>query len=96
MRLLTLISSLMLIALVAVLAWQNATPVQLTYPGGVATLPLAMLVVALLGAGWAFGVVTMAIPWVRQRTRLRRMAKRYRLAEQEIANLREIPLKNAL
>lgn len=96
MRLLTLISSLMIIALVAVLAWQNATPVQLTYPGGAATLPLAMLVVALLGAGWAFGVMSMAIPWARQRMHLRRMAKRCRLAEQEIANLREIPLKNAL
>jgi uncharacterized membrane protein YciS (DUF1049 family) len=49
-----------------------------------------------LGTGWVFGVITMVAPWARQRLRLRRIAKRYRLAEQEIANLREIPLKNAL
>ncbi|HMM45402.1 MAG TPA: LapA family protein [Candidatus Macondimonas sp.] len=96
MRLLALICSLILVAVFAVLAWQNATPVQLMYPGGAATLPLAVLVFLVLSAGWVFGVATMAVPWARQRMRLRKMAKRYRLAEQEIANLRDIPLKNAL
>lgn len=96
MRLVALIASLILIAVFAVLAWHNAAPVQLVYPGGAVTLPLAMLVVGMLCAGWVFGVVTMAVPWARQRMRLRKIAKRYRLAELEIANLREIPLKNAL
>ncbi|GMV68079.1 MAG: hypothetical protein AMXMBFR76_05180 [Pseudomonadota bacterium] len=96
MRLVALISSLILTALFAILAWQNATPVQFVYPGGVVTLPLAVLMALVLGTGWVFGVITMVAPWARQRLRLRRIAKRYRLAEQEIANLREIPLKNAL
>lgn len=62
MRLVALISSLILTALFAILAWQNATPVQFVYPGGVVTLPLAVLMALVLGTGWVFGVITMVAP----------------------------------
>jgi len=94
MRLIGLLLSLMVLAAFAALAWQNAAPVQVTYPGGTLTLPLAVFCTAVLMFGWLLGVTSMLIPWLRQGLRARRIERRCRLAEQEITNLREIPLKN--
>lgn len=94
MRLIGLLLSLMVLAGFAAWAWQNAVPVQVTYPGGTLTLPLAVFSTAVLMLGWLLGVTSMLVPWFRQGLRTRRIERRCRLAEQEIANLREIPLKN--
>lgn len=94
MRLMGLLFSLMVLAAVAALAWQNAVPVLVTYPGGTLTLPLAVFCAAALMVGWLLGVISMLVPWLRQGLRARKIERRCRLAEQEIANLREIPLKN--
>lgn len=94
MRLIGLLFSLIVLPAFAALAWQNAAPVQVTYPGGSLTLPLAVFCTATLMVGWLLGVISMLIPWVRQGLRAQKIERRCRLAEQEIANLREIPLKN--
>ncbi|HBG31669.1 LapA family protein [Candidatus Macondimonas diazotrophica] len=94
MRLLALLISLALLAAFAVLAWQNAAPVEITYPGGTLTVPLAVFAASVLILGWLFGVVSMMLPWLRERLRARKIERRCRIAEQEIANLREIPLKD--
>jgi uncharacterized integral membrane protein len=94
MRLIGLLLSLMVLTAFAILAWQNAAPVQVSYPGGTVTLPLAVFSMAVLMLGWLLGVSSMLVPWLRQGLRARSIERRCRLAEQEIANLREIPLKN--
>jgi uncharacterized integral membrane protein len=94
MRLIGLLLSLLVMTAFAALAWQNAAPVQVTYPGGTLTLPLAVFCTAVLMLGWLLGVASMVVPWLKQGLRARRIERRCRLAEQEIANLREIPLKN--
>lgn len=94
MRLLVLLISLALLAAFVVLAWQNAAPIEVVYPGGTITVPLAVFSASVLMLGWLFGVVSMMAPWLRQRLRARKIERRCRIAEQEIANLREIPLKD--
>lgn len=94
MRLIGFLFSLTVLAVFAALAWQNAMPVQMSYPGGTFTLPLAVLCIGALMIGWLLGVASMLMPWFKQRLRAKKIERRCRLAEQEIANLREIPLKN--
>lgn len=94
MRLMGFLFVLLFLAMVVTLAWQNAVPVQLNYPGGSKTLPLAVFCTAVLVTGWLLGVISMLTPLLRQRNHRRKMERRCHLAEKEITNLREIPLKN--
>ncbi len=94
MRLMGLLFSLLMLAAFSALAWQNAAPIRVTYPGGTLTLPLAVFCTTVLMMGWLLGVISMLVPWLKQRVHARKIERRCRLAEQEITNLREIPLKN--
>ena len=78
----------------AVFAYINPGEISVSYYFGVLTLPLGILIFVLLGGGVLIGVLGSLLNVIgirRENTRLRRQA---RLAQQEINNLRTMPLQD--
>lgn len=93
-RILIALLLLVLVAVGVVFAVMNATPVELNYVLGSREVPLALTLVLTLAFGVLIGVIAavgMVLACRRELTRLRRQV---RVAEQEIANLRTIPIKD--
>ena len=86
---------LFLIGIIAAsFAWMNVNEVKLTYYFGSVELPLAFLVVVTFALGALFGVVAvmgMVFKLKRENTKLK---KSNRSSEQELSNLRSLPLKD--
>ncbi len=87
----------LLILVVAGLAFAvvNDQPVSLNYFLGVIDVPLALTLVLTLALGAALGILFsmgMIVRLKRDGLKLRRQAQ---LAEQEVANLRSIPIKDS-
>ena len=86
---------LLLVALAgAVFAYINPGEVGVSYYFGQLTLPLGILIFVLLGIGVLIGVLGSLMNFVgirRENTRLKRQAS---LAQQEINNLRTMPLQD--
>jgi putative membrane protein len=72
----------------------NAHVVTLHYYYGSTTLPLALIVVATLGAGAILGMGAALGLVVAKRTELAVLRRRVALCEKEINNLRQIPIKD--
>lgn len=90
-------AALLLLALVAVgvvFAVMNATPVELDYVLGKREVPLALTLVLTLVFGVLIGVIAAVGMVLGCRHELTRLRRQVRLAEQEIANLRTIPIKD--
>lgn len=86
---------LLLVALAgAVFAYINPGEISVSYYFGELTLPLGILIFILLGTGVLIGVLGSLYNVIgihRENTRLRRQAS---LAQQEINNLRTMPLQD--
>ena len=89
---LTLILIFMLIG--AAFAVMNAAPVHLNYYFGAAEVPFALILVAALMVGAVLGVMVCLGAMVRLRREAGGLSKKLRLAEQEIENLRVLPIKD--
>lgn len=88
-----LVLALVILVLGAALATLNEGQVTLNYYFGTIDSPLALALLGALGLGLLLGFLAGLTLWARVRgenARLRRSAK---LAQQEVNNLRAIPLK---
>jgi putative membrane protein len=73
----------------------NSTPVAIHYYVGVTKLPLSLLLVVSFGIGLIVGFSVLLITSIKLRTHLGRTKRKLRVAEQEIDNLRTIPIKDS-
>jgi len=94
MRILTYIALLLLILLGITFAGLNADPVVINYYIGSSQLPLSLLLVMALVGGGLLGLLVSLILYIRLKSANLRLRQRLRLIEEEVANLRTIPLKD--
>ncbi|MDY6941895.1 MAG: LapA family protein [Pseudomonadota bacterium] len=95
MRILKLAIVLIVALVGASFAWLNGQPVMFDYFLDRQQISLSYLLLGALAAGWFLGCVSMLRPWLRARSRIRTAEKHRGLAEKEIANLRDLPIKDA-
>ncbi len=93
-RLFLLILFLLLLAVGATFAVHNAAPTTLNFYFGSMTAPLSLVVVAALAAGAVLGVSASLLMMFGQRRRVARLARKLAMCEQEIRNLRHLPLRD--
>jgi len=86
---------LLIIVLGVSFAIINSAPVAIHYYVGVTKLPLSLLLAAAFGFGLIIGFSALLISSIKLRTNLGRTRKKLRIAEQEVDNLRTIPIKDA-
>ncbi|MCW5588631.1 MAG: DUF1049 domain-containing protein [Legionellales bacterium] len=72
----------------------NASPVMVHYYIGNKELPLALLLAFALGGGAFLGIMISLFPLLRLKTENFRLRQRIKTAEQEVANLRSIPIQD--
>ncbi|MHB8253935.1 MAG: LapA family protein [Acidiferrobacter sp.] len=78
-------------------AYKNAADVTVRYYGGLAwQAPLAIMLLAVLVLGVALGFIASLNRMVRLRRQLSVVRKQVRHMEQELANLRALPIKDVL
>ncbi|MDA8390432.1 MAG: LapA family protein [Gammaproteobacteria bacterium] len=91
------IGTILVVALGLGFAYRNATPVVVRYYGGLAwTAPLALLLLTALAIGVLLGFLSAFMRLVGLRRQLLQTRKRIRQLEQEVANLRALPIKDVL
>lgn len=93
-RLLLLILFLLLLALGISFAVHNAEPTTLNYYFGTITGPLSLIVIIALAAGALLGVSTSLLLVFNQRRKVARLQRKLNTCEQEIRNLRHLPLRD--
>lgn len=93
LNIIKLVIVLAILVLAAGLASLNSTPVTLNYYFGEldTSLPLAML--GALGVGLLLGFLAGLTFWARAKAEAARQRRSARLAQEEVNNLRAIPLK---
>jgi putative membrane protein len=94
-RLVTFILVFVLVLLGLAFAVGNAKPVELNYFLATREVPLAMTLVLTLVFGALVGLVFSLGMVLRLKRETLRLRRQIRLAEQEIINLRNIPIKDA-
>ena len=94
MKIFGILISLAIIILGVGFAIKNAAPVTVYYYIGTKQLPLSLLLMLTFGTGLIIGCLILSISLIRLRTNLRRTKKKLRVAEQEINNLRTMPIKD--
>lgn len=72
----------------------NAEPVTVNYYFGARTLPLSFILVVMLIFGAVLGAVAGLGHSFRLRREIHRLRREHRIAEQELANLRSLPIKD--
>lgn len=85
---------LLLVLITAVFARINADNVELDFYFTTAQAPLALWLYIALVLGAVLGVLVSLLMVFRAKREVRRLAKRLALCEQELKNLRELPLKD--
>lgn len=93
-RLLSLLALILLVALGLVFAVLNARPVAFNYFFGQREVPLALTLVLTLAAGALLGLLFSAGVVLRLKREAIRERRKARMAEQEVANLRKLPIKD--
>lgn len=93
-RLLSYVLVLILVLLGLAFAVVNARPVELNYFLGTREVPLAMTLVLALVFGASLGMLFSLGMVVRLKRETLRLRRQIQLTEQEVVNLRSIPIKN--
>jgi uncharacterized membrane protein YciS (DUF1049 family) len=93
-----LIPSLLLIFAVigAVLAKLNAGTVAFDYYLSSTEIPLALLLYIVLAIGVILGILVSVIMLLKSKREAKRLRKRLNVCEQELKNLRELPIKGQI
>ena len=94
MRIISTLFLLSLILLGVTFAGLNAEPVAVNYYIGTTKLPLSLLLVVTLVLGGLLGLIFNIISYVKLKSANLRLRQRLKLAEEEITNLRTMPLKD--
>lgn len=92
--LLKLLLLLLVLVVAAFFASLNPAEVTLNYYFGSTELPLAILLVAAMGVGVLLGLVAGFGMFVKAKRNQVRLQRKARQAEQEVNNLRAIPLRD--
>lgn len=93
-RILSVIALVLLIGAGITFTVLNPQRVSLNYLMGSLELPLALLVVAILALGAVLGLLVAGFLVLRLKRDNRRLRRASRQAEQEVANLRSLPIKD--
>ena len=93
-RILSVIALVFLIGAGITFTVLNPQRVSLNYLMGSLELPLALLVVAILALGAVLGLLVAGFLVLRLKRDNRRLRRASRQAEQEVANLRSLPIKD--
>ena len=94
-RIITFIVLLLVTLLGLTFALMNAENVKLDYYFGSFEAPLSLVVVLAMIIGAALGVLASVGIVVGQKRELARLRKRAKIANEEVANLRSLPLKDS-
>lgn len=94
MRFVRLTLLLLLIVVVAVLTWVNTASVELNYLAGQVTIPLPVALWGSLAIGVILGLLVALTVLVRLKAENARLRRTARLAETEVNNLRNLPIKD--
>ncbi|MBS0358836.1 MAG: LapA family protein [Proteobacteria bacterium] len=94
MRIFSYLILLLLLLIGVTFACLNATPVPIHYYLGDATLPLSLLLVLVLGIGIFLGLLAGFSMFLKQKKITKQLKNRIKIVEQEVENLRAIPLKD--
>ncbi len=94
MRIFTYIILLILVLLGISFAGLNAGPVALNYYVGNLKLPLSLLLATSLVIGGMLGLLACLFLTIKYKSANHRLKQRLKMVEQEVANLRAIPIKN--
>ncbi|BCO30363.1 hypothetical protein TspCOW1_04660 [Thiohalobacter sp. COW1] len=93
-RILSVIALVLLIGVGITFTVLNPQQVTLNYLLGSLQLPLALLVVLVLALGALLGLLVAGFMLLRLKRENRKLRRGTRLAEQEVANLRSLPVKD--
>ncbi|BAZ94554.1 putative membrane protein [Thiohalobacter thiocyanaticus] len=93
-RILSVIALVLLIGVGITFTVLNPQQVTLNYLLGSLQLPLALLVVLVLALGAVLGLLVAGFMLLRLKRENRKLRRGTRLAEQEVANLRSLPVKD--
>lgn len=80
----------------AVLAKLNAGPVAFDYYLSTTEIPLALLLYIVLALGVLLGILVSLLMMLKARHEAKRLKKRLAVCEQELKNLRELPIKGQI
>lgn len=94
MRLISYILILLIIIVGVTFAILNASPVAINYYFGIQHVPLSLLLVISFGLGLLLSFVVMSFIVLRLKNQKWRLRKQLKIAEQEIDNLRSLPVKD--
>lgn len=92
LSLVKLIVAVLLAFLGAAFAIINDQPVQLDLYFVVASMPLSLLLLLAMGVGLVLGAVVSSFYFMRVRKENARLRRQANLAEQEVKNLRSLPI----
>ena len=94
MKIINFIIILFIIILGITFAILNAESVTVHYYIGIKQLPLSFVMAITLSIGITIGLLIMGLITLRLKTEKHYLKKRLKVAEQEIENLRTIPIKD--
>jgi putative membrane protein len=94
MRVLTYLFFIVLVLFALTFAGLNAEPVSLNYYLGKTQLPLSLLAVLSFILGGVLGLLTAFAVYIKLKYLNRRLRHRLKLVEEELVNLRALPLKD--
>ena len=94
-RIITFVLLLLVSLLGLTFALMNSETVQIDYYLGSVHAPLSLVVVIAIILGAGFGVLASMGVVLGQKRELARLRKSNRLAQQEVSNLRSLPLKDS-
>lgn len=94
MRIISYLFTLFLMLLGVSFASLNAEPVFVNFYVGAGKVPLSLLLVLTLIFGVGLGLMASFIFYLKLKSKNKRLRQRLRLAEEEVSNLRSIPVKN--
>ena len=96
MRIVFFIISFIIIIFGITFAYLNADIVVFNYYLGESSMPLSLLLVCALAVGIIIGVLTMILTWIGLKTENLCLKKQLKNSQQEIENLRAIPIKEKI
>ena len=94
MKIINFIIALFIIILGITFAILNAEPVTVHYYVGIKQLPLSFIMAITLSIGITIGLLIMGLITLRLKAEKHYLKKRLKVTEQEIENLRTIPIKD--
>lgn len=93
MRIISYILFLVLIVVGVTFAYLNSHQVIFNYYFAEKSLPLSLLLIFAVAIGVVLGLAAMGLSWLKLKHRTHKLRKRLKSVEQELENLRSIPLK---